>query len=139
MEDALSTIQKDGINRALVERTLKANRLSEYLAQKSTDAPVECYFTNILTQWAATGNTDYFAQHQSALKAFEGDDGQALAQQLAADLLKCANTALVTIVPQPGLAEEILAQQDTYLAEMKAGMTEEELDQLIEDTLSFDA
>ena len=139
VEETLGSIQKDGLDSDLVERTLKINQLSEYLTQESSNAAIETFFANILVQWATTGGTDYFAQCQAALNALEGQEGQTLIRQLASGLLDCSNTALVTTVPQPGLAEKIQADQEAYLAEMKAGMSEEELDQLIQDSQAYDA
>lgn len=139
VEDTLVSIQTDGFDRTLLERIFKVNRFSQYLSEESSSKAIEVYFFNILTQWASTGNTDYFAQNQQALDDLNGTQGQALFKQLAGGLLDCSNTALVTTIPQPGLAEQIQSEQETYLTDMKASMTQDELDQLVQDTQSYNA
>ena len=139
VEDTLTSIQTDGLDSALLERTLKISRFSRYLSEESSSKAIEVYFFNLLTQWAATGNTDYFAQHQRALDDLNGPQGQDLFRQLASGLLDCPNTGLITTSPQPGLAEQIQIEMENYLAEMKASMNEEQLNQLIQDTQSYNA
>lgn len=139
VEDTLASIAADGLDSALVERALKVNRFAQYLAQESDSKAIEIYFTSILVQWAADGSTDYFAQEQSTLDRLAGPEGQALFRQLAGGLQDCTNTALVTTVPQPGLAEQIESQRQDDLAQMKASMSEEELNQLIRDTQAYES
>lgn len=139
VEDTLASIRSDGFDRTLLERIFKVNRFSQYLSEESSSKAIEVYFANILLQWATTGNTDYFAQNQQALDDLNGSQGQELFKQLASGLLECSNTALVATIPQPGLAEQIQMEQETYLTEMKSSMTQEELDQLVQDTKSYDA
>lgn len=139
VEDTLTSIQTDGLDSAPLERALKIGRFSQYLSEESSDKAITTYFANILVQWAATGNTDYYGQEQKALDELAGPEGQELYRRLAGGLLNCSNTALVTTTPQPGLAEQIQAEQENYLAEMKASMTGEELNQLIQDTQGYNA
>lgn len=139
VEDTLAAIQTNGLDSALLERALKISRFSQYLSEESSDKAISVYFSSILVQWAATDDTEYYAQEQEALDALSGSAGQELYRQLAGGLLNCTNTVLVTTTPQPGLAEQIQKEQDQYLAEMKASMTEEELNQLIQDTQDYNA
>lgn len=139
VEDTLASIAADGLDSSLVERALKVNQFSQYLSQESSSKAIEIYFANILVQWVVDGSTDFFAQAQSTLESLAGPEGQALFRQLAGGLQDCANTALVTTVPQPGLAEQIQSQQQDDLAQMKASMSEEELNQLILDTQAYES
>lgn len=139
VEQTLASIQADGLDSALLERALKISRFSQYLSEQSSDKAITTYFVDIMMQWSDTGKTDYYVQEQAALDALSGPDGQTLYRQLAEGLLNCANTALVTTTPQPGLAEQIQAEQEQYLTEMKASMTEEELNQMIQDTQDYNA
>lgn len=139
VEDTLTAIRENGLDSALLERALKINRFSQYLTEESSDKAISVYFPSILIQWSATDDTNYYAQEQEALDALAGSEGQTLYRQLADGLLNCTNTALVTTTPQPGLAEQIQAEQEQYLVEMKASMSEEELNQMIQDTQDYDA
>lgn len=137
VEDTLASIQANGLDSALLERALKISRFSQYLSEESSDKAISVYFSSILAQWAATDKTDYYVQEQEALDALAGSAGQELYRHLADSLLNCANTALVTTTPQPGLAEQIQAEQQQYLADMKASMSEKELNQLIQETQDY--
>ncbi len=68
----------------------------------------------------------------------EKDTDQELIRKLAQSLKNAPRSAMVTTVPKPGLAEQLVAEQEAYLAEMKAAMTPEELEQMVKDTLAFD-
>ena len=138
VEDTLNTICADGLDEALIQRTLKIGRFSQYLTQESSTMAVDLYFTDIMTYWASTGSTDFFLRQQQYLGEMAGPEGSGMLKQLARTLLDCADTALVTTVPQPGLAEELDARREEYLARKKAGMSPQQLEQLIQDTLAYD-
>ena len=139
VEDTLSAIQRDGLDSVLLERALKISRFTQHLSEDASGKAISEYFTSILMQWAGSDDTGYYAQEQEAVDALSGAEGQKLYRQLAEGLLNCTNTALVTTTPQPGLAEQIQAEQEQYLEEMKASMTGEELNRLIQDTRDFNA
>lgn len=93
--------------------------------------------TDLYTKWAQTGETDGIRDYTAAVQALR-EDPQGQIRALAQLFQDEASRALVTLVPTPGLAEKIEQEQEEYLADLKVSMTDEELDQMIADTLSFD-
>lgn len=91
-----------------------------------------------MNYWVHTGEVDYYGLYEEAFSDISGDQEQALIKRLAASALVPERSALVSTVPVPGLAEEIITERDKYLADMKAAMTSEEIAQLIADTEAFD-
>ena len=81
---------------------------------------------------------DLLPQTEAVFRAVEKDTDQELIRKLAQSLKNAPRSAMVTTVPKPGLAEQLVAEQEAYLAEMKAAMTPEELEQMVKDTLAFD-
>ena len=82
---------------------------------------------------------DFYGLYETVLENLEEDSEQQIVKSLASNALSAGRTALVTTVPTPGLAEEILAERDEYLAQMKANMSQEEIEALIQETEAFNA
>ncbi len=138
VDQTLSDVADSGLDPALVETSLKASELYDYTMAEDTSIVIMKVFPMILMKWMRTGETDIFVNQKAAFEVFKEDSNQTLIRQLAADLGNCSRSALITTVPKPGLAEQIVREQEEYLAEMKASMTEEELEQMVADTLAFD-
>ena len=134
----LSEVAQNGLDKDLVETVLKAKALSDYTSMENDTIIIEDIFPLICLKWAQTGELDILSGQEEAFLEMQQDTQQTLKRKLAAALKDAPRSALVTTVPQPGLAEQIVAEQEEYLAEMKAAMTPEELEQMVEDTLAFD-
>lgn len=138
VDSTLQNAAENGLDEKLVETVLKTKILSDYTATENASVIIEDIFPWICMKWAQTGETDILAEREKAFSVMEQDTRQALIRRLAAALKEAPRSAMVTTVPQPGLAEEIIAEQKAYLDEMKSGMTPEELEQMVKDTLEFD-
>lgn len=138
VDSTLSDIAKNGLDEGLVETVLKTKTLDDYTAMEYTDVVIEEVFPLICTKWAQTGEVDILLDNEDAFSAMQQDTQQTLIRKLADTLKNAPHSAMVTTIPKPGLAEQILAEQEAYLAEMKASMTPEELEQMVKDTLAFD-
>lgn len=138
VDSTLSDIAGNGLDEELVETVLKAKKLDDYTAMEHTDVVIENVFPFICMKWAQTGEADILPDSEDAFAAMQQDTQQTLIRELADTLKNTPHSAMVTTIPKPGLAEQILAEQEAYLAEMKASMTPEELEQLVKDTLAFD-
>lgn len=139
VDDTLAEAAEQGLDSALVETVLQTEALRHYTMREDTDIAIEYLFPRICFKWAQTGEADILAEEEAAFSAMRQDTEQALVRTLAASLQNAARSAMITTVPQPGLAEQILAEQEAYLAERKASMTSGELEQMVKDTLDFDA
>ncbi|MCR4655069.1 MAG: insulinase family protein [Lachnospiraceae bacterium] len=137
VQAALEDIAENGFSDSLTESVLHGIVLDEALSLEGTTIGING-FINCLAHFMTTGKTDYFELNQKAKEAVMADKDQKLMKELAAKLLQVKSSCLVTAVPTPGLAEEKDAERDAFLAEMKESMSDEELEQLIEETLAFD-
>lgn len=138
VDRTLSDVAQNGLDKDLVETVLKTKALSDYTAMENADMIIENVFPSICLKWAQTGETDILIRQEEAFLTMQQDTRQTQIRGLAAALQSVPRSAMVTTVPQPGLAEQIVAEQEEYLAGMKAAMTPEELEQMVEDTLAFD-
>ena len=138
VDSTLADIAENGLDEGLVETVLKTKRLDDYTAMEYTDVVIEEIFPLICTKWAQAGETDILLDSENAFTVLQQDTQQTLIRKLADTLKNAPRSAMVTTTPKPGLAEQILAEQEAYLAEMKASMTPEELEQMVKDTLAFD-
>lgn len=130
VDKVLADIAQNGLDSTLVETVLKIQDIDNRIMMENPFVAVDLVFPEICTKWAQTGETDYFTVEENALQALQKDTDQARIRELAAGLKNAARSAMITTVPQPGLAEQIVAGQEAYLEEMKASMTPEELEQM---------
>ena len=138
-DETLQEMEKSGIDPSVVETVLKVRVLHDYTAGEDTDVFADSIVPEVSLKWALTGNIDVYANETAAYESLESDKAQAEIASFAKNLREAKRRVLVTTVPTPGLAEAMEQERDAYLAQMKAGMKEEELDTLIEKTLDFDA
>lgn len=138
VDDTLADVADKGLDGELVETVMKTKMLSDYTTLENKDLIIDALFPLLCMQWAKTGDTDFLIKSEEAFLAMQQDTQQTLIRNLAALLKDIPHSAMSTTIPQPGLAEEMLAEQEAYLAEMKASMTFKELEQMVADTLAFD-
>ncbi len=136
VDQTLSRIAGKGIGRKSLEQTVRKAEMEQYLARDQGSIGVEL-FPDVVNYWTHTGKLDYFRLSEQVLDQLKGDRKQKAIRKLAKNLKKSGRSALVTTVPRPGMAEELLEERDSYLAEMKASMTKQEQEQLIRDTEAF--
>lgn len=96
---------------------------------------------NVAYDWASTGDVHAYEKYVANLSNFKKYQEEDLYNQMVAKYLTESNERVVTVttIPVPGLKEaneEALAQQ---LAEIKAGMTEDEINQVVADTAALAA
>lgn len=138
VRDTLKEVADQGFDKELTEALLKSEQIDSYLIRDASGVGFKL-FPMIANYWTHTGETDYFIVYERVLGKLKDDTNQSILKGLAAKLLAPERSALVTTVPTPGLAEQYEQEMADYLEEMKASMTEEELDALIADTNAFDA
>lgn len=137
VEQTLTQISRSGIDRDLVDASLKDLEISGYTVMDNQTFFPDELLPAVSVQWAVQGQTDALQKKQSALSDLQADTEQKLIRQFSDRFLNAERSALVTTVPKPGLAEEIEQKQADYLADMKASMTEKELKKMIQDTQEF--
>lgn len=138
VDKTLADVAQNGLDDELVDTVLKAKSLDDYTMLEDSSVIIEGIFPIICMKWVQTGEADVLAQMEAVYQAMEKDNGQASIRSLAESLKNAPRSAMITTVPKPGLAEQLVAEQEAYLAEMKAAMTPQELEQMVRDTLAFD-
>ena len=136
--DGLSAAAAGGVSEDTLRSILKQAKTSAYLTRNTSNVGVNL-FPDIANYWTHTGEVDFYGLYETVLENLEEDSEQQIVKSLASNALSAGRTALVTTVPTPGLAEEILAERDEYLAQMKANMSQEEIEALIQETEAFNA
>lgn len=138
VDKTLAHVAENGLKDELVDMVLKSKALDDHTMLEDSYVILERIFPSICMKWVQTGEADALTQKEAAFLAMETDTDQASIRMLAKSLKNASRSAIVTTVPKPGLAEQLVAEQETYLAEMKAAMTPGELEQMVKDTLAFD-
>ncbi len=136
VDETLDQIAEEGVDKEVLRFILKHIKTSNYLFRDQTNAGVNIS-PDIVNYWTHTGRYDFYNVLERVLKDLEADSGQKIFSRLAGEIRYARRSALVTNVPQPGLAEAIIGERDAYLADMKSAMTEEEIQKLIQDTKAF--
>ena len=137
-EDALALVASEGIDPALLEMVMKVTERNAKLLRDSTNVGVNLAIS-FLTQWARSGDPNAYRIYEQALKALHADGQQQILRSMALNLLTPRRSALVTSVPTPGLAEQHDQALADYLSDMKAGMTDEEIQAMVDQTQAFNA
>ena len=135
--ESLKQIAENGVSPDVYQAVLKEEEVSQYLSRESTSMGVRIS-SSIGYYWAMTGNTDCYELRKAAFDDIKNDKDQKIVKSIAKRLSEPKTSALVGTVPKAGLAEQIEAEQETYLKDMKDSMSEEQISQMIADTEEFD-
>ena len=135
-EDALAQVAREGIDPAMLEMAMKAQEREAKLMRNNANVGVELV-ESFLTQWVRSGDPNAYRTREQAFRALHADGQQQIIRQLALNLLMPRRSALVTSVPEPGLAEAHDRALADYLADMKAAMTPAEIKAMVKETADF--
>ena len=128
IDEAIADAAENGFPTSLIETVIANNTLSTGLIREGDDVGVNIIssmmYSNIVRDdpWA-------YITDVAEMDMIEGWNNDGVFSKLAADYL-CAPgviTAVVTTYPEPGLKEQKDAELAAKLAEIKAGMSEEEI------------
>lgn len=136
VDETLNELISDGLDEELLRTTLKQKEIANYELRDVQNAGINI-FPNIVNYWTHTGETDYYGLYEAVFAKVSADEEQDIVKRLAESALNAERSALVVTVPTAGLAEEIVAERDQYLADMKSAMSDEEIEALIKETERF--
>lgn len=136
VDETLADIALNGIDQTLYDATRKKWEFQFRLMRDSQNVGINIAPT-LISYWTHTGKTDVYNLYEVMIDQLAHDDQQTFFKSLAQDVVHPRRSALVTTVPTPGLAEELAQAQEDYLDQMKANMSDAELDQMIADTAAF--
>ena len=143
MMDMFATIVRRGLNTIVhygmgsdYDNLLKNLAVSESLQQESGEFGVNSAI-NLSIYWAVTGKTDLFDLDTKVFDELRADKENIIMKNLAYRLLEPENSALNVAVPEPGLAEQIDSERRAYLDEMKAGMSDAQIQAMVKETEEY--
>ena len=137
-EEALSKVAAEGVDPEVLRLVEKSGERAAKLLRNSTGIGPELARTFLLS-WIRDGDPNYYRSYEQSLRAVRADGQQQIMRRMALKLLMPRRSALVTSVPTPGLAEQHDAELKQYLQDMKAAMTPEEVQAMIQATRDFRA
>ena len=130
----LADVAANGFSQELVDGVMASLAMNMKLTGEQSDVGVNL-IANIAYSYAASGSVFNYMDYVDALSCIDDWNSQGLYQKAVADWL-CGSdtTALVLTYPDPGLREELDAAEAARLAEVKAAMSEEEINAIVEAT-----
>ena len=134
VDAVLAEIAEKGFAQDLVDGVMASLSLSTKLTSESSEVGVDLIPT-IAYSYSSSGNPFGYMDYVDALDSLDDWNRDGLYAKAVSDwLLDSATTALISTYPAPGLREELDAAEAARLAEVKASMSEEELQAIIEAT-----
>ena len=134
VNEALRDVAENGFSAEMTDSVMAAQRLNALLTMESAN-PVESIVTGFIYYYAVTGNPFSSQEMNDALSLMaEENESGALKEAAAKWLADAPLYTLTTTYPAPGAKEEQDAALKAKLAEIKAGMTEEELQKIVADS-----
>ncbi len=131
VDEALAAVAEQGFNDTLVDTVMQSLSLQTSLISEDPDLGVNM-IPNIAYSYATSGNPFNYLDYVEALNELKTWNDQGLYKAAVQKWLVGSQlTALSTTYPEPGQKEVKDAALADKLAEIKAGMTDEELDALV--------
>ncbi len=94
--------------------------------------------TQIGSFWANFGSINFYNDLLKDIKSIADKSGKKYFEGLTNKLLlNNKNTALVVTVPEAGLAEKQAAEQKKYLSDLKASMSQQQIDTIVNETKTY--
>ena len=134
VDDAIKNVAENGFPQDMVDSAMTSLNISAKLASESGD-PAEGVVHSFAYYYAVTGAPFTFAEKQEALARIDEENQQSLLKETAAKWLADNKLyTLTTTIPAPGEKEKADAALQEKLAQIKAGMTQEELQAIVDET-----
>ena len=132
VDEALAEIAENGFDAVMADSVMASVRLKQMLTMENSDVGVDL-IRNVAYAYATSGRPFSHMDYVDALAEMDEWNSQGRYRQAAAKWLAGSElTALSVTSPAPGEKEEKDAALAARLAEVKAGMTAEELQALID-------
>lgn len=133
VDAALREVAANGFPVDMLDSAVASINISSKLAPDTAD-PVEGVLYNLAYNYAVTGDPFYYVDSVESMSAMKEENGGAFQACISEWLLDKETWTLTTTYPAPGQKELKDAALAAALAEIKANMSEEELQAIIEAT-----
>lgn len=138
VDDTLKDLAENGFSQDLVDSIMSSLELSIKLSSDASGVGVDLV-NSIADYYASTGNMYDYMNYVESLGKLDEWNAQGLYTKAISDwLLGDTVTALSVTYPEPGLREQLDAAEAERLADVKAAMSEEELQAIIDQTNATD-
>ncbi|MBR4467727.1 MAG: insulinase family protein, partial [Clostridia bacterium] len=130
VDEALKDAAENGFAADLVDGVMAALSMSMKLVRESNEVGVDLV-TEIASYYASTGDHFGYMDYVENMENIASWNEQGLYAKAVSDWLLPAVTALSVTYPEPGLREKLDNAEAKRLADVKASMSEEELQAII--------
>ncbi len=136
VDSVLAGLAETGFAQDLVDGVMNSVSMDVKLSREQSDVGTNLIAAGPLVScFASTGDPFNYLDYVAGLENMDAWNQEGLYKAAISDwLLNSETTALATTYPEPGLREELDAAEAARLAEVKAGLSEEELQAIIEQT-----
>ena len=136
VDSVLAELAETGFAQDLVDGVMASVSMTVKLSREDSNAGVNLIAAGpLVSSYAASGDPFSYLDYVAGLENMDAWNQEGLYKAAISDwLLNSMTTALATTYPEPGLREELDAAEAERLAEVKAGLSEEELQAIIDQT-----
>lgn len=139
VDDCIADLIKNGFDKEMVDATISATLLSSSNITEMSNLGVNLG-TSVSLLWANYDSFDYYNDVLQIIESISKKVGEGYMEDLTSKYLRENNhAALVTTIPEAGLTEKQAEQELQYLADLKASMTSEEIEKIVNDTKAYNA
>jgi len=137
VDECIGDILKNGYDKDLIDATISYMLLGYSSITEQSNLGVNLS-TSLSTMWANYDNLDYYNNLVKYVKNISGKVNDNYFEKLTEKYVKNNNhAALVSTVPEAGLAEKQAEQQQKQLADLKASMSAQEIEKTVSDTKAY--
>lgn len=137
VDNCMNDLVETGYDKELVDATISSTLLSYSNLTEMSNLGINLSLS-IGMMWANTGSIHYFSDLiQNINNIADKMDDNYLEGLTTKYILTNNHAALVITIPEPGLVEQLAGEQQTYLANLKTNMTEQEVKKITEDTKAY--
>ncbi len=137
VDECIGDIVKNGYDKDLINATISYIMLNYSSITEQPNLGINLSLS-LSTLWASHDDPDYYNNLIRYIKNISGKVDSNYFEDMTAKYIQNNNhAALVSTVPEAGLAEKNAEQQQKYLAELKASMSPQETEKIVNDTMSY--
>lgn len=133
VDEAIKAVAENGFPQDMVDSAMASLNLSTKLISENTN-PVEGVVYSLTYNYAVSGDPFSYPAYVESLSRIDDENQSGLLKEAAAWLAARELYTLTITYPAPGLKEEQDAALKEKLAAIKAGMTQEELQAIVDET-----
>ncbi len=131
--DTLQKVSEEGLDKEAIEGTL--NRMEFRLREGNTSQKGLSYLMQMRSGWMFAGDPFQGLEYEKTLaEVKKALDAPVLEDLVRTGMINNPYGLLMVMKPEPGLEQQRMKQQAAALAEYKAGLSEEKINELVETT-----